>query len=184
MSTVNLTAAALVTQFLYLVILWIGIALQPRSEHRHVERHRAMWPLLVTIAILSLAPIVFSRDMTALSQSVFGNVSLGLLDSQTSMQLMFLANISGTTTLVGLTGGARQSPFASSLLMIPALAIFLHETYFRVIGYVLLTSVGVLMTVGPAERPEHPDSGKIAFLFVTLATLALGTFTSWVTRPL
>lgn len=32
MSTANLTAAALITQFLYLVILWIGILLLPASE--------------------------------------------------------------------------------------------------------------------------------------------------------
>lgn len=183
--TVNLTAAALVAQFFYLLIVSVGVLLlPPDTSINRPAVEIPHWPIVLFLAIFSLGPLIMSRDVWGLSTAVYGNVNLAIFNNSTAMEMMFGSDLFATFILISSTGGARESPFISALLVLPALAIFLHEPYLRVGIYVAACALACVTTA--ERRPmfgDDPVAGNLSFLFVTIASMVLATFISWVTRP-
>ncbi len=184
-NTVNLTAAALVTQLLLLVILAIGIGMFPRDRFWDYPEEINLWPWFGVLSLLTLGPLILCEDMTNLSKAIFGQANLGIFAHGFAKLLMFLGNVLLLTVLIAKTGGARFSPFAAAMLVLPTLAIVLRESYGRVILYVVLVSLSLFVTspFSPRGKSADPEATWASMMFVTIFCMLLSAFVSYVTAP-
>lgn len=143
--------------------------------------------LVLGFALVTLAPLAFSQDFVLLSKPAFGDVSLPALPREDAFLIVFLLDIIGAGLLMGLTGGAKDSPFSAVLFALPALSIFLRETPTRFFFYTGLAVALFLLFPRPnaagnavLENPKH----ILAFQLVTLGCLALSSLVGYATRPL
>ena len=151
--TLKLTLAAIIMQFLFLLILRVGARLLPATYH-----------LLRPMTLFS----VMTLGLLALSEGILGEFQLGSLaiaGIQISLALfiLFVADTAFLTYLLVDTGGSRESPFTSLLLLLPMLAILLKQPVYpqvsSYVGFVVVAlSVG-MMTAREEEVLSPDDSG-------------------------
>jgi len=151
--TLKLTLAAIIMQFLFLLILRVAARLLPATYH-----------LLRPMTLFS----VMTLGLLALSEGILGEFQLGSLaiaGIQISLALfiLFVADTAFLTYLLVDTGGSRESPFTSLLLMLPMLAILLKQPVYpqvsSYVGFVVVAlSVG-MMTAREEEVLSPDDSG-------------------------
>lgn len=190
--TLKITLAAMVMQFLFLVILRVSARLLPATYH--LLRPMTLFSVM-TLTLLALSEGMIqlvklgSFEMTALITPL--GLSLALF-------LLATANTLFLTYLLIETGGSRKSPFSSLLFVLPMLTILLKEPlYPQVVGCVLLViiafSVGLMMFRQPESPfPEDPDSAEIdaqlerreswVYWGVTVASLILVTVVAGITQ--
>jgi len=193
MTPTNLTTVFLFTQFLLLVIVYVGIVAlrlgeksysmfsdSPRLATRYVPS------LVLGFALITLACLAFSKGFVLLSKPFFGDVDLPALARTDAFLLVFLLDITGVGILIGNTGGSKESPFSAVLFALPALSILLHEKPLR---FFIYTGIAVILFLlfqrrGDAGRAvvENPKY-LLAFQIVTLGCLALISLTGYATRP-
>ncbi len=155
--TLKITLAAIIMQFLFLLILRVAARLLPSTYH-----------LLRPMTLFS----VMTLGLLVLSEGILGEYQLGSLEIagiQMSLALfiLFVADTAFLTYLLVDTGGSRESPFTSLLLMLPVLAILLKQPVYpqvsSYVGFVVVAlSVG-MMTARETAREEEElspeDSG-------------------------
>ncbi len=152
--TLKITLAAIIMQFLFLLILRVAARLLPATYH-----------LLRPMTLFS----VMTLGLLVLSEGILGEYQLGSLEIagiQMSLALfiLFVADTAFLTYLLVDTGGSRESPFTSLLLMLPVLAILLKQpVYPQVSSYVgfVVVALSVGMMTAPREEEElsPEDSG-------------------------
>ncbi len=82
--------------------------------------------------------------------------------------------------LVDFTGGSHSSPFTSLFFVFPTIALFLHESGWRLVLYTGL--VALLFSVS-FRKPAEPDpSTMFSYWFVSVASFILTTAIGFVTR--
>lgn len=189
-SPVNITAAAVITQLLLIVIMVVGAAIlkrgEPWSPVYHQATSRFPWTILL-LSIITIGALVFSKELTPIWQPLFGGAPFPGVSSSVALFLMFTLDSVCVASLVWFTGGSRQSAFGPVFFILPALAIFLREPLVKLFFYVVL--VGVLFSFcllaadSPHGRGEGTRTDRVAYWFVAIACLLLTTFVGYLTRP-
>ena len=199
---VNITAAALLTEFLLSIIMFIGAMIliahiNEDQEHVHrivtfsrLSRYSRLSPALILISsLICIGVLVFSEDFVGTWKPVFGvDRSISGISAATAVHVMFLTNILCLSLLVRYTGGSYSSSFSPIYFTIPALALFLREPYGWVIAYVVLVALLFTLQVRTPlifiERGSDSDALKRAYWFISIACFILTTIIGYVTRPL
>lgn len=181
-----MTVAALISQFALLGILAVGLALydEPYSSYS-VDRAlhgRKPWAVLIFLALFGLGPLILSSDVTSMGMTVFGDRNVAVFRASSAIGFALVADIIVVTILVGLSGGSRESPFTAALVMVPALAIFLWQSYVAISAYVVAVSLAVMMTSISDGYQARDSKSYWSFNFVNIATLTLATYISYITR--
>lgn len=193
MQPIPLTSAFLITQFFLLAIVYVGIVALKSGEKSYFqfsETQSLTTPtlprLVLGFALITLLCLVFSQDFVLLSKSGFGDVKLPALRRTDAFLLVFLLDVVGAGILIGITGGAKYSPFSAILLILPVLSIFLRETPTRFFSYTGLAVLLFLLFRNPhesgramLENPRH----MAVFQLVTLGCLAVTSLVGYATRP-
>jgi len=194
MSPGTLTAAFLITQFVLLLIVYLGIVALRYGENtlsRFSDNPRPatrnLPSLVLGFALITLACLAFSQDFVQLSKPVFGDITFPALARDDAFLIVFLLDVVGAGLLMGITGGSKDSPFSAVLFALPALSIFLREDPSRFLFYTGLAVILFLLfrgsrAVGKAVL-ENPRL-QLSFQVVTLGCLALSTLVGYATRPM
>ena len=186
----NITAAAIVTHaglagimFVGAVrLLWSGEGDSYRTERSPTGLAWVILPLF----LIGLAALLLSSDYSAIWRPVFGYANPPVLPTGTAVLMMFACDILLISILVGTTGGSRESPFQALYFVIPALAIFLREPFWRVTSYTI--AVIALFRIQLSSVPRHPSdlearAERMAYAWVSVLGVSLTTLVGYVTRP-
>jgi hypothetical protein len=191
-SQVNITAAALLAQVSLIAIMFIGAvvlsirAYEPAYPGRGSTSGLA-W-IILPCTLTTVGPLVFSSAFSEHWRPLFGGAQLPVLASSSAMLWMFIGDILWVTLLTRATGGTRHSPFAPIYFALPALAIFLRESFLRVSTYTVVVAVFFVWQLSGAwlaRRPEesYAKAEVAAYGWVSVLCFALATFIGYVTRP-
>ncbi|MFP5262515.1 MAG: hypothetical protein ACLGJB_11475 [Blastocatellia bacterium] len=140
-------------------------------------------------ALLSLGVLIFSGEFSAIWKPLFGKDMLSpTIGSSLALHIMFFSNIFCIFGLVQATGGSYSSSFSPLYFILPALAIFLRESFFWIAIYVVI--VACLVTLQLREVTYHPsglreiEPARKAYWFISISCLVLTTVIAYVTRPI
>lgn len=192
MTSINLTNAFVVTQFMLLVIAFLGIVVLQRGETQMTRlpgtprpASKLFFPVF-GFALITIGILVFTNDVLLFSKPVFGDLEFPGISKSVAFILVFLFDLVGAATLILVTGGSRDSPFSAILFSLPALAIFLRESPERFLSYALVAATLFLLVQTNIARSTLGDNPnyKSAFTWVTLLCLMLSTLLGYATRPL
>lgn len=179
----NITAAALVTQFALVLIIVLGTALwRPTFSW---DRDRLFWPIVP--AVVAFLPLFFSAEYTSTWQPVWGNAAVPSVRFSRGISTMFTLDLISSAFLVARTGGSRNSPFTAIYLVLPSLAIFLRQGFW-VLSVFTLVIVFLfffqLAYVDDRKKDSFSGGGTgLAFFVVSALCLLLTTVIGYVTRP-
>jgi len=192
MSPRTLTTAFLFTQFVLLVIVYIGIIALRTGEKKYSLfsdnprlATRNLPSLVLGFGLVTLACLAFSQGFFLLSKPILSWLEISALSRADAFLGVFILDIIGAGLLVAVTGGSKESPFAAVLFTLPALSIFLRESPTRFFIYTGLAVVLLLLFQRPrgsgratVENPKH----MLSFQLVTLGCLALISIIGYATR--
>jgi len=153
--TTSITLAAIIMQFLFLLILRVAAGLMPATYH-------LLRPMTL-FSVMTLALLALSEGI--LGEFQVGSLAIAGIQISLAFFMLFVADTAFLAYLLVDTGGSRESPFTSLLLMLPVLAILLKQpVYPQVSSYVGLVvvalSVGMMTTREEEEEVLSPeDSG-------------------------
>ena len=150
--TLKLTLTAITMQFLFLLILRIAARLLPATYH-------LLRPMTL-FSVMTLGLLVLSEGI--LGEFQLGSISIAGIQMSLALFILFVADTAFLTYLLIDTGGSRESPFTSLLLMLPVLAILLNQPVYpqvsSYVGFVVIAlSVG-MMTARQEEEFSPEDS--------------------------
>jgi len=153
--TLKITLAAIIMQFLFLLILRVAARLLPATYH-------LLRPMTL-FSVMTLGLLVLSEGI--LGEFQLGSFAIAGIQMSLALFVLFVADTAFLTYLLVDTGGSRESPFTSLLLMLPVLAILLNQPVYpqvsSYVGFVVVAlSVG-MMTAREREEevPSPEDSG-------------------------
>ena len=153
--TLKITLAAIVMQFLFLLIVRVAARLLPATYH-------LLRPMTL-FSVMTLGLLVVSEGI--LGEYQIGSLAIAGLQKSLALFILFVADTAFLTYLLVDTGGSRESPFTSLLLMLPVLAILLKQPVYpqvsSYVGFVVVAfSVGMMTARAPEEEALTPeDSG-------------------------
>jgi len=188
----TLTTAFLFTQFILLMIVYVGILALRTGEKSYSMfsdnprlATRNLPPLVLGFGLVTLACLAFSQGFFLLSKPILSGLELPALGRTDAFLAVFVLDIAGAGLLMAITGGSKESPFAAVLFTLPALSIFLRESPTRFFIYTGLAVVLLLLFQRPresgratVENPKH----MLAFQLVTLGCLTLIAVIGYATR--
>ena len=192
MKTLTLTAAFLITQFLLVVTVYLGVLFLSWGEDGLHSFHFSKKPAtskvtryLLGFSLLSLACLIFTEEMVSVSQPIFNNVYLPSLTKDDSFLTVFLLDIFGASALMVVSGGGKNSPFSSLLFGLPAISIFLKEPPSRFLIYTILTAIMFWVFFKPLNRYgkeiQSNSNYDLSYKVVTLLTLGVSTLIGYTT---
>lgn len=195
-SLVTIPGALLILQFCLMTILFVGVAILSRGfvashgirnqEARNPAPHY-FW--IIVFALLTIAPIFFSGKFSETWSPMLGHSFTPGFDIQTVKFFVFILDVMLPTLLIVRTGGWKSSPFGAVLFSIPAFAVLLRESGFRVGFYtlfiVIVYGVGLWFERNGKASYEKRDRLEldIALWVVGAGMLALTTVIGLLTRP-
>jgi len=195
---ITLPSALLILQFCMMLILFIGVMI---LSHGYIPSHgirdqAAINPaahlfLIITFAVLTMAPLFFTGKFSDTWSPVFGAHSEVQLKLENVKLWIFASDIVVPAVLVARTRGWKASPFTSVVFSIPAFAILLRESPLRVGTYTLAISAVYGLGLwweraSHVARIEYRDRAQfeIALWTVGVMMLALTTLIGVLTRGL
>ena len=144
-ATLKMTLAAIIMQFLFLLILRIAAGLLPSTYH-------LLRPMTL-FSVMTLGLLVLSEGI--LGHHQLGSLSIAGIQVSLALFVLFIVDTAFLTYLLIDTGGSRESPFTSLLLMLPVLAILLGQpVYPQVSSYVGLVVVALSVGMMWAREEE------------------------------
>ncbi len=151
--TLKITLAAIIMQLLFLLILRVAARLLPSTYH-------LLRPMTL-FSVMTLGLLVLSEGI--LGEYQLGSLAIAGIQISLALFILFVADTAFLTYLLVDTGGSRESPFTSLLLMLPVLAILLKQPVYpqvsSYVGFVVVAlSVG-MMTAREEEELSPEDSG-------------------------
>ena len=186
----NITVAALITQFSILLIVSIGAAILKKGDRYmpiYSKSLTANFPWTILFFVLpTLGLLVFSDQLSGIWLPMFGDISFSGIPWSIALFVMFIADILLAAYMVYNTGGSDYSPFNAVFFILPALAIFLRESGIRIIVYLVLVVIGFsfnLYKCAPESKSAGSRLRRQAYLVISLLTFILVTFIGYVTRP-
>lgn len=176
-------------QLALLVIVFFAIYTLRAGERRLSRMYRASGPAhrlrqpFAWFLLLSLAILVFTRDMLPLRAALLRGVPLPSIDQSLAIALVFTLDLLGAAVLVAYTGGYARSPFTPILLLLPVLAILLRQTPLRVTAYAAGAAllIALLVRVPEVEIEVNPLQRQ-ASVVVTWGCLALCVLLGYLMR--
>ena len=189
-SAVNITSAALITQFFLAIIAFIAIFIlrsgEPNgSAFRDEPDSSFLYFVTLGFALASIGCLIFSDEYAITWRPLFQDVPFRGIGWTLALKLVFILDIVWVTIVVAGTGGSSNSPFAPIYFMIPVFAIFLREPIRWLVIYLIL--ITLTFSLNLASIPRGLDRGgnrrPHAYWFVSIASLVLATFIGFVTRP-
>lgn len=190
-SPINITAAALITQFSIIIIMFVGATILRGGEkylpfYRDVPRSSFFGWLILTFALVTIGGLIFSDEFSSFWKPLFGTIAFPTIQWSVALLIMFTLNIICVSILVRGTGGSFVSPFSPIYFILPALAIFLREGMGRIIIYLMLVSIMFTLNLKYRDRLAEEVGGKsrsFAYWLVSILCFILATFIGYVTRP-
>lgn len=190
-SPINITAAALITQFSIIIIMFIGATILRGGEksipfHRDVPRSSFFSWLILSFALVTIGGLIFSDEFSNIWKPLFGIIAFPTIRWSYALLVMFALNIIYVSILVRGTGGSLVSPFSPIYFILPALAIFLREGFGRIIFYLVLISIMFTYNLIYRDDLREEVGGKsrfFAYWFISISCFILATFIGYVTRP-
>jgi len=191
-SPVNITAAALITQFSIIIIMFIGTTIL-REGDKSVPFYRSIpvssffsW-LILSFALVTIGCLIFSDEFSNIWKPLFGTTALPTIRWSYSLLIMFTLNIICVSLLIKDTGGSIISPFSPIYFILPALAIFLREGLGRIVFYLVLVSImftfNLISTGNLRGQAVGGEARSFAYWFISISCFSLATFIGYVTRP-
>lgn len=187
-SPINITAAALITQFSIILILFIGAIILNKWEGfvpfyaMKQDFSKFAW-IILALALITIGCLVFSDEFSTTWTPLFGSLSFHAISWSTAILIMFVMNIICVTIMVSHTGGSRFSPFIPIYFMLPALAIFLREPLSRIILHLIFISIVFTWNFSQNKDVDSNSSApSFAYWFISIACFVLSTFIGYVTR--
>lgn len=190
-SPINITAAALITQFSIIIIMFIGTTILRGGEksipfYRYVPTSSFFSWLILSFALITIGSLIFCDEFSSIWRPLFDTTAFPTIRWSYSLLIMFTLNIICVSILVKGTGGSLISPFSHIYFTLPALAIFLREGFGRIIFYLVLVSV--MFTYNLVYRDDLREevggqSRSFAYWFISISCFILATFIGYVTRP-
>jgi uncharacterized membrane protein YhdT len=187
----NITAAALITQFSIVVIISIGARILKHGGwhvpfyYKSPDPGGFSWTILF-FALPSIGLLVFSDQLSEVWLPLFGDISFSGVPWSIALLVMFIADILLVAYMVYNTGGSDNSPFNAVFFMLPALAIFLRESGIRIVVYLVLVGIGFsfnLYKCAIESKSVGSERRRYAHLVVSLLTFMLVTLIGYATRP-
>lgn len=190
-SPINITAAALITQFSIIIIMFLGATILRGGEkylpfYRDVPRSSFFGWLILSFAIVTIGSLIFSDEFSSIWKPLFGTIAFPTVRWSFALLITFTLNIICISFLVRGTGGSLVSPFSPIYFILPALAIFLREGLGRIIFYLILVSIMFSFNLIFRESLREEVGGTsrpLAYWFVSISCFILATFIGYVTRP-
>lgn len=186
---INITAAALITQFFLVIIMFVGAMILKRGESRGSPHHADTAPLpwiILFLFIITIGFLGFSEDLIPVWRPLFGSATFPSVPTSVALLVMFTVDSVCLAVVVFLTGGSRTSAFGPMFFILPALAIFLREPLGRVLWYFGLTASLFslcLLTPESVYRQREGRTDIVAYWVLAVLCLVLTTFVGYVTRP-
>jgi hypothetical protein len=210
---VNITGAALLTQFILMLIMLLGAALMKQAtgysyyqgggsrfsgtrepgkrETRYYSvrisdnLNKMIWVICISF-LISIFLLIFSEEIQATWQPLY--YLSWFFRSSVAKFLMFIIDILCVAYLVKLSGGSLSSPFCSVLFLLPGLALFLREPPRFLLIYTILVLLVFTLNMFPAKYyPEgyvNNAAMKIAYWLIAVLCMLLTTYIGYITRPL
>ncbi len=188
----NITAAALITQFLLIIIMFVGAMILRGTpglpfwkERRSIDASHFAWIILL-LAIVTIGCLIFSVEFIDIWSPLFPGVQFPSIMSQTALSVMFVLDIFCVAYLVVSTGGSQLSVFTPIFFILPALAIFLRQPYSQILIHVGLVVSMFMCTL--RSKHFYIDENRspmltVAYIFISIACFCLTTFIAYITRP-
>ncbi len=186
-----LTTAALITQVIFMLIIYFGASIirkkweyAPsfrRGEHVEYDFTRHIFLFLMTTVI----SLLLSDQIMPLWHPLLRDIEFEGIRWTLSINICFIADIILITLLVGRTGGSMTSAFGPLYYIIPPLAIFLHEPYKYVYIYSSLISLSFLKNLYIYEDyldSIHSERNRRAYCIVSILSFALSVSIGYLTR--
>jgi hypothetical protein len=188
-TVLNIAAAALLMQFLLLLVLSVAaywIRTKEAESFRFWDNPpslgRHAWVVLA-FALVTIGPLMFSDAFATSWRPLFSDLAIPLVNWSGAILWVFVLDLLFCTYLIASTGGGYVSPFTPVCFVLPALALFLHESPKMVVLYTLGIAISFSITLAIAERSERSRRSYLgAYWFVSLSCLLLSVLIGYVTR--
>jgi len=192
-----LSGASIVIQVCLLTVAYVALAILGRSVGGRYVTYGSHSSLVLWL-LLTIIVIVMGEDFYAQWGPILGEVQLPSIPRGLAFAAVFSLDIIFVTVLIYRTGGAKNSPFTSILLLLPTLAIFLREPSWRFLvysGLVGLVYVSMLRVESIYSRTATRDKSfeidyrgeekthDWATRWTNIACLALATLIGYITQP-
>ena len=194
---ITLSGASIVIQVFLLLISYIALWLLSRSYPSR-ETAKDSYSILIVWFLVALVLILFAEDLYATWGGILGELTLPTIPRASSFLAVFFLDIIFVTILILRTGGTKQSPFTSVLLLLPSLAIFLREPRERFLMYSIACGIiyAVTLRISLSGSRKHLDRSSFdtqsreddkaedwSTLWTNLSCLALATLIGFITAP-
>ena len=191
---VNITGAAVLAQFLLVVVisattavLWGAEEFVPfyRQQRRPGSVSYVAW-IILAFALASLGVLVFSDAFSEIWRPILGLQTNSVIPWSFALFLALSLDIVWVAVLVRATGGSRNSVFTSAYFLVPIFAILLREPPKRLLVYFLAVSVAFTITLPqpPAEqRLQRARGDTLAYWLLSIACFGIATMIGYLTRP-
>ena len=114
---ITLSGASIVIQVFLLLISYIALWLLSRSYPSR-ETAKDSYSILIVWFLVALVLILFAEDLYATWGGILGELTLPTIPRASSFLAVFFLDIIFVTILILRTGGTKQSPFTSVLLLL------------------------------------------------------------------
>ena len=189
---ITIASGTLIAQVCLLVIMAIGTLLLDRPySGLHYRSPLSLPPhsaTILTMALSTLGALVFSTAFTGAWSPLVGAMAPGGLSDSWALLAVVVIDVAGLSFLVSATGGSQQSPFQAIYFVLPTLAIFLRQSPGRVLGTSALVALSFSLCMRSIPHLDERRYGgertnRLAYWFVSLASMALGLYIGLATRP-
>lgn len=189
-SPVNIVAAALIIQFsLMLIFAFSALFLGAKRKHYMGEpepaTYRGLSGIVLLFSLATIGLLFFSDEFSNVWKPLFQDFDFSGIKWSHALFSIFILDIVWVSIMVGKTGGSVVSACSPIYFILPALAIFLRETSFRIIIYAFLVILSYTWNLiyNFRDYDENKDSSKLAYWGVSVASLILTTLIGYLTRP-
>lgn len=187
---INITSAAMITQFCIVTIIFLAILILRWGEGYMFFYRERIDPakflvILLTFTLITMGIINFSDGYSATWTPLFSGLAFRGISWSKAISLVFICDIILISILVSKTGGSVVSCFSPLYFIIPALAIFLREPLSRILLYVFLLTLSFSLNLF-FQREKGAEIGqekrKTAYWAVAIQSLILTTFIGYITK--
>lgn len=190
------------TPVLLVAIMVSGAFILWNAEQRLPAHRRGRGPdtatfgwLLSAVLLFTVVPLMLTDAFASTWKTVYVGLTTPSVSVTTAMRMMFFADIIAIAILIYQTGGSRTSAFGPVFFIVPALALFLHQSFAQVLVYSGLLFglfwIQLHSARSPAMDTVEDDESRLrlqradtlAYWWITFASLMLRTLVAFVADP-
>ena len=194
MQPLNVVGATIIIQLLMLGGIAVASNLVNTSSDRYHKiyfGHAGInyWQMislpLFLVSIISIVILMLSDSMYGdVWGPYFPGIGLNTISTNTSVTVVFIADLILVSYFMYLTGGSDESPYTSILLTIPALAIFLRLSASTFISMATLSTFIYLLLLWVSKKSNNHVNTISAKAFINIFCLFISMLTGYITKPI